>query len=144
VKGEGGVALVVDYGGVQGARTLSLRGIRGHKFVDPFSYPGLVDLSVDVDFAALGVIAEAEGGCRVLGPTTQGAFLQRLGLVERLERLAKGLQGKGEGGWEGSVERLYGEAKRLAHPSDMGSVYKVIAIFPEEGGKGEEVEGLFK
>jgi len=136
VRESGGVALIVDYGQLHGARALSLRGISEHRFVDPLASPGLVDLSVDVDFASLKVIAEAEGGCRVLGPIPQGVFLQRLGLNERLGKLIEVIHGGGEQkvGAEAAIERLQSESRRLAHPTEMGSVYKVMAIAPATGG----------
>jgi len=133
---ENGAALVIDYGTLTGARALSLRGIRRHAFVDPLLSPGRVDLSADVDFQCLRAVAEAGGGVAVLGPCTQGAFLQRCGLGERLQglldRLAPG---------DGQAERLVGEARRLAHPEEMGGVFKVMAIVPQHAREG--LEGFF-
>ena len=60
----------------------------------------------------------------VLGPTPQGAFLQRLGLRERVAALVAGCG-------EGAVRaRLVGEAERLAHPQAMGGVYHAMALVP--------------
>jgi NADH dehydrogenase [ubiquinone] 1 alpha subcomplex assembly factor 7 len=133
VATQGGAALLVDYGSATGAPRMSLRGVRAHRFVHPLSAPGLVDLSVDADFcaaaeAAAGGAAAAAGGdgaVAVLGPSPQGVFLQKLGLAARVQRLVAAV---GEG--SPAAERLRAEATRLAHPSEMGAVYKAMAVVP--------------
>jgi len=130
VAAQGGAALLMDYGSGAGGARLSLRGVRAHRFVHPLSAPGLVDLSVDADFSAAAEAAaggaEAAGGAvAVLGPAPQGAFLQRLGLAARVARL---VAAAGEGSQ--AAQRLAAEATRLAHPSEMGDVYKAMAIVP--------------
>lgn len=126
----GGAALLMDYGSATGASRLSLRGVRAHRFVHPLSAPGLVDLSVDADFcaaaeAAVGGAAAAGGAVEALGPAPQGAFLQKLGLAARVQRLAATA-----GEDSPAAQRLREEASRLAHPDEMGAVYKVMAIVP--------------
>ena len=121
VAAHRGAALIIDYGR-EGASHLSVRGIAGHRFVDFLSAPGHVDLSADVDFTALSMAAVGGGGgaVTVLGPVAQGEFLQRMGLAARL---ARAVNAKPE-----EKERLEMEAKRLAHPDEMGGVYKAVAI----------------
>ena len=119
-----GVALVIDYGR-SGNDRLSLRGIENHRFVDPLAAPGRADLSADVDFAALAAAAHTVQGASVAGPTPQGEFLQRLGIKERLARAAEKADEK-------TRERLVTEARRLAHPDEMGAVYKALCIAPED------------
>ena len=137
---RGGAALVVDYGPAGGARRLSLRGIRRHAFVDIFAAPGAADLSADVDFAALRAIGGSVRGVAVLGPSPQGRWLQRLGLGARLEALCARAGGAGgQGG--GAAAALASQARRLAHPEEMGAVFKALAIVPE--GSAGELEGFF-
>ncbi|KAH0542835.1 hypothetical protein FGG08_002789 [Glutinoglossum americanum] len=137
-KSASGAALILDYGPASTIPVNSLRGIRAHKTVSPFSYPGLVDLSADVDFTALAEAAlSASSTVEVHGPIEQGSFLQAMGIRERAEQLLMGVQ-KGddekkerlEGGWRRLVERGVG---------GMGKVYKAMAIVPLSGGKKRPV-----
>ncbi|KAI9763468.1 MAG: hypothetical protein M1840_000482 [Geoglossum simile] len=126
-----GAALILDYGPSSTIPLNSLRGIRAHKAVSPFSSPGLVDLSADVDFTALAEAAlGASSGVEVHGPVEQGFFLQAMGIRERAEQLLKGVRDE-----EGRV-RIEGAWKRLVERGGggMGRIYKVMAIVPAGGG----------
>jgi SAM-dependent MidA family methyltransferase len=85
VLAHSGAALIIDYGEnfTQGD---SLRGFKKHNLVNIFSEPGLVDITADVDFAMCAKSA-VKKGAKVYGATTQGEFLMRMGIVERLEKL---------------------------------------------------------
>ncbi|KAL8663415.1 MAG: hypothetical protein Q9202_003934 [Teloschistes flavicans] len=154
-KEPSGAALILDYGPTSTIPASTLRGIRNHKLVSPFSSQGKVDLSADVDFAALVDAAlDASEGVECHGPVEQGVFLEQMGIRERAGMLVKGLEkqkkpkGKeGEGGKEGE-EGVVGmeERKRgIEEAMDrlvsripgrgMGTLYKVLAIVPERGGK---------
>ena len=65
----------------------TLRGFRRHEQVHPLAEPGLVDLTVDADFGACARHGASVDGARVFGSTTQGEWLQRMGIVARLEAL---------------------------------------------------------
>ena len=134
VKKCSGAALIVDYGGNAPSGAWTLRGIRKHEFVNPLSSPGDTDLSCDVDFASLAfaVVGSAGSGseAKAVGPVTQGAFLQRMGIRERLERLLLACGTSPEADKEKT--RLISEAQRLVDPNDMGNLYKVLAIVPKE------------
>ncbi|CZR59242.1 related to DUF185 domain protein [Phialocephala subalpina] len=135
-KNPSGAAIILDYGPSDTIPTNSLRGIREHKRVSPLSSPGLVDLSVDVDFTALAEAAlGASPGVEVHGPVEQGMFLQSMGIKERAEMLMKGLNKDEE------KARIEGAWKRLVDRggSGMGKVYKAMAIVPESGGKRRPV-----
>ncbi|KAK4232157.1 putative S-adenosyl-L-methionine-dependent methyltransferase-domain-containing protein [Podospora fimiseda] len=133
-----GAALILDYGPGDGTiPTNSLRGIRKHKRVSPFAEPGLTDLSVDVDFAAIAEAAtNASEGVEVHGPVPQGVFLELMGIKERAEVLVK-KAGKEEGRKE-VVENAW---KRLVDvgPGGMGKVYQALAILPENEGRRRPV-----
>jgi NADH dehydrogenase [ubiquinone] 1 alpha subcomplex assembly factor 7 len=139
-----GAAIILDYGPSGTIPTNSLRGIREHKRVSPLSSPGLVDLSADVDFAALAEAAlGASPGVEVHGPVEQGTFLLRMGIMERAAMLMKGLKSEVE------RKRVESSWRRLVDRggSGMGKVYKAMAILPESGGRrrpvgfGGDVEG---
>lgn len=132
-----GAALVLDYGTSDTVPINSLRGIRQHKIVSPFSAPGLVDLSADVDFTAIAEAATlASEGVEVHGPVQQGDFLEAMGIRQRAEALAKA-----PGAGKEMVERIDKSWKRLVDrgPSGMGKLYKVLAILPENDGKRRPV-----
>ncbi|CAG8962117.1 hypothetical protein HYFRA_00005160 [Hymenoscyphus fraxineus] len=140
-----GAALILDYGPSATIPINSLRGIRDHKYVSPFSAPGLVDLSADVDFTGLAEAAlNASPGVEVHGPVEQAGFLSAMGIKERAEMLVKGLEKSkwvaGKGKSEGVDERIrevQGAWRRLVDRggSGMGKVYKALAIVPESGGR---------
>ncbi|MEN8128711.1 MAG: SAM-dependent methyltransferase [Pseudomonadota bacterium] len=84
---------------------------------DPFFYPGLQDISANVDFTA---VAEAgvESGLQLLGYTTQAHFLLAGGLDEIFS----------EGLDEGLRLEYSQQIKRLTLPSEMGERFQVIAL----------------
>jgi NADH dehydrogenase [ubiquinone] 1 alpha subcomplex assembly factor 7 len=60
IKEQDGIALFTDYGDIS-IRTNKLRGIQSHRWVSPFSMPGQVDLSSDVEFGTIKLAAEKQG-----------------------------------------------------------------------------------
>lgn len=130
-----GAALILDYGTSDTVPINSLRGIRRHRLVSPFSEPGLVDLSADVDFSGVAESAIlASDGIEVHGPVAQAEFLERMGVRERAEQLVKAA-GKERGE---DIEKAW---KRLVDrgPGGMGRLYKALAILPENSGKRRPV-----
>lgn len=131
-----GAALILDYGTSATVPISSLRGIQNHKRVSPFSFPGQVDVSADVDFTGLAEAAlDASPGVEAYGPVEQGDFLLTLGIEQRAEQLLKSVKDESqrkniETGWKRLVERGGG---------GMGKVYKALAIVPESGGKRRPV-----
>ncbi|WEW59807.1 class I SAM-dependent methyltransferase [Emydomyces testavorans] len=131
-----GAALILDYGPSHSIPVNSLRGIKDHRLVSPFTSPGQVDLSADVDFIALAEAAIlASPGIEVHGPTEQGTFLQSLGISERAAQLMNRTDDENkrmniETGWKRLVDRGGG---------GMGRIYKAMAIVPEAGGTRKPV-----
>jgi SAM-dependent MidA family methyltransferase len=133
-KMPSGAALILDYGPSDTIPTNSLRGIRAHRPVSPFSSPGLVDVSADVDFIGLAHAAlDASPGVEVHGPVEQASFLWAMGIKERAEMLEKLARERSD---EEGVERMEGAWKRLVDrgPSGMGRIYKAMAILPHQEG----------
>ncbi len=121
-----GVALIIDYGFVRreyyhpdrSAGTIMCH-YRHRSHPDPLILPGLQDMTAHVDFTA---VAEAASAARldVLGFTTQAHFLLACGLDKRVaasdpndvrQHLA-----------------LTQQVKTLTLPSEMGELFKVIAL----------------
>jgi SAM-dependent MidA family methyltransferase len=72
----------------------------------------------------------------------QGAFLQRLGLAERAQRLMQAAAAAAPvGQGAAAAQRLAEEAQRLAHPEHMGTVYKVLALLQSQAA-AERVPGF--
>ncbi|KAJ4314394.1 hypothetical protein N0V84_008914 [Fusarium piperis] len=132
-----GAALILDYGTSDTIPINSLRGIRQHRRVSPFSAPGLVDLSADVDFTAIAEVATlASEGVEVHGPINQGDFLELMGIRERAEMLTKAPSVDKE-----TASKIDGAWKRLVDkgPDGMGKLYKALAILPENDGRRRPV-----
>ena len=128
-----GAALILDYGPSNTVPISTLRGIRAHKPTSPFSSPGLVDLSADVDFTALAEAAlAASPSVEIHGPVEQGMWLEAMGIRARAEMICRGMEGDEDG-----RRRVMGAVERLVERGGgaMGRLYKVMAIVPERGGK---------
>ncbi|KAF8426030.1 S-adenosyl-L-methionine-dependent methyltransferase [Tirmania nivea] len=127
-----GALLIINYGPSNHTPSNTLRGIRNHKLVSPFSHPGDVDLSADVDFLALAETAVAASeGVEVHGPVEQGVFLAEMGMRERMEVLVKARAGDEDGRRvRGAFERLVGR-----ETGGMGRIYKALAVVKEKGGR---------
>jgi NADH dehydrogenase [ubiquinone] 1 alpha subcomplex assembly factor 7 len=110
---HGGLALYIDYGGWQ-SKGDTLQALRDHSYDDPLAHPGEADLTAHVDFQPLSALAAHYF-------TTQGEFLQRLGIDTRAERLARNLTGA-------ALESHQAAHRRLTHPTEMGSLFKVLAL----------------
>lgn len=125
---NGGAAFIVDYGPSDTIPVNTLRGIKDHKLVSPFTAPGKADLSADVDFQAIKVAAEATGGVDVHGPVEQGDWLHSMGIGARASILASKAKD------EKAKKRVESEYRRLVEKSGgaMGKIYKVMAIVPEK------------
>jgi SAM-dependent MidA family methyltransferase len=121
---KGGAALIVDYGyGADAGFGETLQAISAHKYANVLDAPGDADLSAHVDFAALAQTAR-EAGAAPFGPMPQGEFLEALGIVQRAATLAKGKLG--------SHPEIDGQLERLILPDRMGTLFKALAIMPDD------------
>ncbi|WP_226624731.1 class I SAM-dependent methyltransferase [Alloyangia pacifica] len=117
IAAQGGVALIVDYGG-WGSLGDTLQAVRAHEKTAPLAAPGDADLTAHVDFRAL---AQAAAPAAHAPLTAQGVFLERLGITERARALAARLNGT-------ALESHVAAHRRLTHPGEMGSLFKVLAL----------------
>ncbi|MEQ8291059.1 MAG: SAM-dependent methyltransferase [Roseovarius sp.] len=116
---HGGAALIVDYGDWRSLGD-TWQAVKGHEAIDPLAEPGGADLTAHVDFEALARAVP----CRYSRLTPQGVFLERLGITARAQALAKGLEGD-------RLETHIAAHRRLTHPHEMGTLFKVMALTPE-------------
>lgn len=117
---SGGAALFVDYGPAARAPGDSLQALREGQFADPLADSGEADLTAHVDFAALAEAARA-AGAQAQGPVAQGLFLARLGLPQRMEKLAAGQS-------PAQAAALLAGVRRLTEPHAMGRLFKALAL----------------
>jgi SAM-dependent MidA family methyltransferase len=120
-----GAVLFVDYGYERAAYYHADRSMgtlmchyRQRAHADPFLYPGLQDITAQVDFTAVAEAATA-GGLELAGYTTQAHFLLGLGIVELAGGEMKAAQ----------------QVKLLTLPEEMGERFKAIGFT-----KGLEME----
>ena len=115
----GGCALIIDYGDWT-SQGDTLQALKSHKHTDPLAAPGQADLTAHVDFAAIAEHAHLAKFSRL---TPQGVFLERLGIAQRAQALAKGLSGE-------ALKSHIAAHRRLTHRGEMGELFKVISIYP--------------
>ncbi|NCO20713.1 MAG: class I SAM-dependent methyltransferase [Rhodobacterales bacterium] len=120
ITAQGGVALFIDYGSAQSLGD-TFQAVHHHRKVPPLHLPGQCDLTAHVAFAPLAEAAECAATL-----TDQGAFLERLGSGPRHGALARGKT-------EAQIETLIAAHRRLTHPTEMGQLFKVLALFCDNG-----------
>ena len=121
LAGQGGAALVIDYGHLRSGFGWTLQAVKGHAPVDPLAWPGAADLTAHVDFAALAQAGLAHAA--VHGPLTQGEFLLSLGIGARADALRRRADGATRATIDAALARLTGSQE-----GSMGSLFKAIAL----------------
>ena len=121
IADHGGAALIIDYGDWRSLGD-TLQAMRGHAPCDPLEMPGTADLTAHVDFEALVTWLP----CAFSRVTPQGVFLERLGITARAQALAGKLSGT-------ALDAHIAAYRRLTHPQEMGTLFKVLALFPQTG-----------
>lgn len=122
-----GAVIQVDYG-YHGADYYSVHRSRGtlichyrHRVhEDPYVYPGLQDITANVDFTAV-TEAAVKAGLQLAGYTTQAQFLLGCGMASLFEQAVAQAD---------TVQRLKlaQQFKTLTLPDEMGERFKVIAF----------------
>lgn len=123
---EAGLVLLIDYGyprhayyaaeRVQGTLICHYRH-RSHE--DPFFWPGLQDITANVDFTAVAEAA-AEAELSVAGFTTQANFLIGCGLEEVYQEALEADPGR--------LYALSQQVQRLTLPAEMGERFYAIGL----------------
>ena len=121
-----GVILLVDYGfpaheyyhAERNAGTLMCH-YRHRAHADPFFLPGLQDITSHIDFSAVAR-AGREAGLELLGYTGQAQFLINCGITDIMLRTPPGNAA--------AYSPQAAAAQQLLSPSEMGELFKVIAL----------------
>lgn len=123
---ERGAALLVDYGfprseyyHPQRAGGTLMCHLRHHAHGDPFTAPGLQDITAHVDFTAMADAALA-ASLQVLGYTSQARFLMNAGLMDLLAQL--------DPGDAQQYAQAVAPVQKLLSESEMGELFKVLAV----------------
>ena len=122
---ESGVVLLIDYGfpaheyyhPQRDTGTLMCH-YRHHAHSDPLCLIGLQDVTTHVNFSAIAHAA-IDAGLDVLGYTNQAQFLINCGITDVLAATPADDPG---------YLRLAAQAQKLVGPSEMGELFKVIAL----------------
>lgn len=119
IAARGGAALIVDYGDWRSLGD-TLQALQNHTPVDPFVDPGSADITAHVDFEAIATAASPALYTRL---TPQGVFLESLGITQRAQALAASLS-------DAALDAHVAAHRRLTHPSEMGTLFKVLGLYP--------------
>ena len=129
-----GVFLIIDYGFGESEyyhpdRSMgTLMCYRQHRaHTDPFYEPGSQDISAHLNFSAIAAAAQ-DTGLELLGYTHQAAFLLGCGLDAALKKASDTIQSQQE------AQRIHQAVHQLTAPSEMGELFKVMAL-----GRGMDV-----
>lgn len=114
------IALFIDYGSAKSQAGDSFQAVSKHQKVDPLKRAGEVDLTAQVDFAELSRMAK-QSGLLTSKIITQGSWLQQMGLLERAAALSAGQSG--------NRAKMARQIHRLSDNSEMGELFKVMAVY---------------
>ena len=120
---HGGAGIVVDYGDWASLGD-TFQAVQDHQPCDPLADPGQADLTAHVDFKAL----DEASLCAASKMTTQSALLYALGIGPRAQALAEKLDDAGD---QSALDQHLAAYRRLTEPSEMGTLFKSIALYPE-------------
>ncbi len=124
--GEGGLAVLIDYGFPAREYYLPQRSsgtlmchYRHHAHGDPFYLPGLQDITAHVEFTEMGRAA-LDAGLEIAGYMSQASFLLGAGLATWLEQAAPH---QAAGWWP-----IANAVQKLTSPAEMGELFKVLLL----------------
>ena len=120
VAGDGGAALIIDWGAADFGTRETLQAVAHHKPHGVLDDPGSADLSAGADFTVLARSAQ-QAGAAVWGPVPQGEFLRALGIETRAAALRARASDAQRADLDAALERLVGT-------TGMGGMFRVLCI----------------
>lgn len=112
---NGGAALVIDYGEQTGVGD-TFQAVKNHGLSDVLKDQGMVDLTTHVQFQPLARASNCDSQF-----ASQGVFLENMGITARAQQLLQNIDGTG-------AEAVIAGHRRLVHPDEMGTLFKVLAL----------------
>ena len=119
-----GYALFIDYGPGDDSTGDSFQAVRNHKYADPLKSPGQSDLTAHVSFDQLGKLAQTLN-CDITPITSQGRFLERLGIEARALALSRTAD-------ETQKQKIASDLKRLISADEMGTLFKAFSFHTQK------------
>jgi SAM-dependent MidA family methyltransferase len=115
-----GSALIIDYGYEKPGFMETIQAIKAHRYYPVLETPGYADITAHVDFQSLIEVAKKHQ-VDVYGITSQADFLRAMGIETRAKALLEHADVMQQKDLVSSVERLMS-------PSQMGELFKVLAV----------------
>ncbi len=122
-----GCVLLIDYGYLKPNNQNTLQSVIKHKKNDILKNLGKADVTSHVNFKLLNEFF-SKNGLKVKNIITQKEFLEKMGILERANFLAKKMKFREQ-------TDLYLRIKRLLSPSSMGNLFKVILAYKSNKNK---------
>ena len=122
-KFNGGI-IFFDYGYFKNKTTNTLQSIKKHKYSNVLKNLGNSDITHLIDFDFFSFFLK-KNGLQLEGITEQGAFLKKMGIIERANIISKNMTFK-------EKSDLFYRLKRLIDEKEMGGLFKVL-FFKKKG-----------
>jgi len=122
-KYNGGL-LMFDYGYIKNNNKDTLQSVKKHKYSNILNTPGYSDITYHINYKLFSEILK-KNKAKVRKVVTQSEFLQKLGIVERANILAKKMDFK-------SKAKIYFKLQKLLHYKEMGNLFKVLMAQKKE------------
>ena len=122
IQTHGGCALIIDYGGWT-SKGDTLQAVEDHQYSNVLHALGDADLTAHVDFEQIASASR----CQVSNMCTQQDLLERLGISHRTQTLVTSAANEAQ---KNDVISAY---RRLTHEKEMGTLFKAISLFPQNG-----------
>ena len=121
-----GALLIFDYGYTENKNENTLQSIKKHRYHNIFELTGNADITHHINYKLfLNVLKKNK--LEIQKIVTQSEFLQKLGIIERANILAKKISFKAKA-------NMFYRLKRLLHFKEMGTLFKVL-LAQKKGSK---------
>ena len=127
-----GCILMIDYGYMKPNNQNTLQSVMSHKRNNLLDNLGQADVTAHVNFSLLKEFF-SKNNLRVKNIVSQKNFLEKIGILERAQILAKKMKFSQQ-------SDLYLRLKRILSPRSMGNLFKVILAYKYYNGEFEGFE----
>lgn len=119
MEGEPSTAMIIDYGYDTTQTGDTFQAVKDHQFANPLEAPGSADLTSHVNFNRLAAHAIHQG-VTAHKLMTQGDFLTKMGINERMEQLAQANPD--------AASTVTADVARLINPDQMGTLFNALML----------------